>query len=142
MTATPCPAPHADAQSPAARRRPVPDRSPLTFIKLVRTGSAVDTVEGFAEVVGERVGGGDDVGAGLNFYGAVAAGGLDEFADGPAGLVFDPAADGQGGEDDGEMGFDGVAFAVVDGPGLEVVLGHAERFLDLPELVVGADHEL
>ena len=56
--------------------------------------------------------------------------------------VLDPAADGQGGEHDGQVGFDGVAFAVVDGPGLQVALGHPERLLDLEQLVVGADHEL
>jgi hypothetical protein len=31
---------------------------------------------------------------------------------------------------------------VVDRPGAQVVLGHAEALLDAPELVVGADHEL
>ena len=50
---------------------------------------------------GQGVGGGDGVLAGLDCDGAVAAGGLDEFADGPAGLVLDPAADGQCCEDDG-----------------------------------------
>ena len=40
--------------------------------------------------------------------GAVAAGGLDELADGPAGLVFDPAADRERGEDDGQVRFDRV----------------------------------
>jgi hypothetical protein len=53
-----------------------------TFIKLVRTpASVVDLGEGFAEVVGERVGSGDDVGAGLDLDGAVTAGGLHELAD-------------------------------------------------------------
>jgi hypothetical protein len=37
--------------------------------------------------------------AGLDLDGAVAAGGFDELADGPAGLVLDPPADGQRGED-------------------------------------------
>ena len=68
-------------------------------------------------------------GPGLDLDGAVAAGGLDEFADGPAGLVLDPAADRHGGEDDGQVGFDGVALVVVDGPGLEVAFGHPEGFL-------------
>jgi hypothetical protein len=58
--------------------------------------------------------------SGLDLDGAAAAGGLHEFADGPAGLVVDPPADGQGGEDDRQVGFDRVASAVVDGPGLEV----------------------
>jgi hypothetical protein len=74
----------------------------------------VDEVEGLAQVVGKRVGGGDEVLPGLDLDSPVAAGGPDEFADGPAGGVLDPAADGQGGEDDGEVGFDGVALAVVD----------------------------
>jgi hypothetical protein len=51
-----------------------------------------DGFDGSAEVVGEGVGGGDDVGACLDLHGAVAAGGLDELADGPACLVLDPAA--------------------------------------------------
>ena len=66
----------------------------LTLLKLVSTRLAVDAVEGFAEVGGQGVGGGDGVVAGLDFDGAVAAGGADERADGPAGGVFDPAADG------------------------------------------------
>jgi hypothetical protein len=82
------------------------------------------------------------VGAGLDFDGAVAAGVADEFLDRPAGTVFDPAADGQGGERDGQVGFDGVALVVVDRPGLQVVFGHAKRLLDLEQPVVGVDHEL
>jgi hypothetical protein len=50
--------------------------------------------------------------------------------------------DGEGGEHDGEVGFDRFAFVVVDRSGLQVVLGHAEAFLDAPRLVVGVDHEL
>jgi hypothetical protein len=49
---------------------------------------------------------------------AVAPGGLDEFPDGPAGLVLDPTADRERHEDDGQVGFDPVPGAVVDGPGL------------------------
>jgi hypothetical protein len=41
-----------------------------------------------------------------------------------------------------QVGFDGVALVVVDGPGLQVVLGHPEGFLDLEQPVAGADHEL
>jgi hypothetical protein len=78
----------------------------------------------------------------LDLDGAVAAGCLDELADGPAGDLLDPAADGQGSEHDGQVRFDRVAFAVVDGPGLQVALGHPERLLDLEQLVVGTDHEL
>jgi hypothetical protein len=44
--------------------------------------------------------------AGLDFYGAVAAGGADELTDAPAGAALNPAADGQGGEYHGQMGFD------------------------------------
>jgi hypothetical protein len=63
--------------------------------KRTRLGSfSAQRVEGLAEVVGDGVGGGEDVVAGLDFDGAVSAGGSDEFADGPAGLVLDPAADG------------------------------------------------
>jgi hypothetical protein len=69
----------------------------------------VDAVEGFAEVFGQGVGGGDDVVSGLDLDGAVAACGANEFPDGPAGPVLDPPADGQGGGDDGQVGFDGVA---------------------------------
>ena len=55
--------------------------SNLTSLKLVRTQIVVDAVEGVAEVVVEGVGGGDDVGSGLDFDGLVAAGGLNELAD-------------------------------------------------------------
>jgi hypothetical protein len=47
-----------------------------------------------------------------------------------------------GGEHDGQVRFDRVPGLVVDGPGLQVVLGHPEPLLDLEELVLGADHEL
>ena len=63
--------------------------------------------------------------AGLDLDGAVAAGCLDELADGPAGGVLDPAADRKGGEHDREAGFDGVALAVADGPGLQVTLANS-----------------
>lgn len=49
------------------------------------------------------VGGGDDVGSGLDLDGAMAACGLDEFADRPAGLALDPAADRQRGEHGGQV---------------------------------------
>ena len=109
----------------------------------MRTSAAADDgFEGLAEVVGEGVGGGDGLPSGLDLDGAVAAGGLDEFPDRPAGLCFDPAADGEGGEHDRQVGLDGVALAVVDRPGLQVGLRHAEALLDLEEPVVGADHEV
>jgi hypothetical protein len=62
----------------------------------------VDVVEGLVEVVGQGVRGGDGVLASLDLDSAVTAGGGDELPDGPAGLVLDPAADGEGGEDDGQ----------------------------------------
>jgi hypothetical protein len=53
-----------------------------TFIKLVRTSAGVvDHGEGVAEVVGQGVGGGDGVRAGLDLDGAVTARGLDELPD-------------------------------------------------------------
>jgi hypothetical protein len=64
--------------------------------------------------------------AGLDLDRAIAAGCFHELADGPAGVLLDPAADGQGGEDDGEMSLDGVAQVVLDGPGLQVAFGHPE----------------
>ena len=53
-----------------------------SWARLVRTSAgAVDVVEGLAEVVGEGVGGGDEVLVGLDLRGAVAACGLDGFPD-------------------------------------------------------------
>ena len=83
----------------------------------------VDRFEWLTEVAGERVGGGDDVRPGLDLHGAVAAGGPYELADGPAGVAFDPAADRERGEDDGQVGFDRVPGAVVDGPDLRATAG-------------------
>jgi hypothetical protein len=63
-----------------------------SWLNLVRRlAGLVDRFEGLAQVAGEGVGGGDGVRPGLDLDGAVAAGGLDEFADGPAGLVLDPS---------------------------------------------------
>ncbi len=78
----------------------------------------------------------------LMLDGAVAAGGAHEFLDAPPGLVFDPVTDGQRGEHDAQVGLDGFADVVVDRPGLQVVLGHPEALLDVPQLVVGVDDEL
>jgi hypothetical protein len=54
------------------------------------------------------------VGAGLDLDGAVAAGGLHELLDRPAGAVFNPSADREGGEDDGQVDLDRVTLVVVD----------------------------
>jgi len=61
-------------------------------------------------------------GAGLDPNGAVAAGGADELADRPAGLDLDPAADRDGGEHDGQVGFDRVASAVAAGRACRLLL--------------------
>ena len=82
----------------------------------------LDECEGVAEVGREWVFGGEDVLAGADLDGAVAAGGADELLDGPAGAALDEPGDGQGGEDDREVGLDGVPLAVVDRPGPQVVL--------------------
>jgi hypothetical protein len=100
----------------------------LTCDKLVCSRWAVNLAEGCPEVGGQRVGGGDGMPSGLDLEGAVAAGGLDELADGPAGLVLDPAADRQGREDDGQVGLDRVAEVVVDGPGLQVAFAIRKDF--------------
>jgi hypothetical protein len=55
--------------------------SSLSWARSVRTCSAVNVVDGLAEVVGERLGRGDGVRAGLDLDGAAAAGGLHELAD-------------------------------------------------------------
>jgi hypothetical protein len=46
-----------------------------------KSAIGVDGVEGLAEIVGERVGGGDGLPTGLDLDGAVAAGGADELPD-------------------------------------------------------------
>ena len=95
----------------------------------MRTCAAVDVIDGLADVV-DWVGGGDGVRASLDLDGAVAAGGLDELADGPAGPPLDLPADRQGCEDDRQVRFDRVALAVVDRSGLQVAFGHSEGVLD------------
>jgi hypothetical protein len=80
-----------------------------SWLNLVRrSAGVVDRAEGLAQVVGERVGGGDGVRPGLDLDGAVAAGGLDELSDRPAGPVLDRAADRERREDDGQVRFDRV----------------------------------
>jgi hypothetical protein len=69
-----------------------------SWAKLVHTCSPLDVVDGLAEVARQEVGDGDGVRACLDLYGPAAAGGLEEFANGRAGLLLDPAADGHGSE--------------------------------------------
>jgi hypothetical protein len=77
----------------------------LSWAILVRKSVvAVGGVEGLAEVVGEGAVSGDGLPSGLDLDGAVSAGCLDEFSDRPACRCLDPAADGEGCEDDGEVG--------------------------------------
>lgn len=64
--------------------------------------------------------------SGLDGDGAVASEGVDEVSDADSGACFEPAGDGQGCEDDGEVGVDGVSFVVVDGAGCEITFRHAE----------------
>jgi hypothetical protein len=64
-----------------------------TWLNLVFNAVA-DFGEGFAHVVGHRVGGGKDLPAGFDLYGAVAAYGAYEFLNAPTSLVFDPVRDG------------------------------------------------
>ena len=85
--------------------------------------------------------GGQGVVAGLDGDGAVAPCRTDEFLDAPTGLALNPMAYGHRGVFDTEVGFDGIAGAVVDRPGLQVVLGHREGLLDAPQLVIGIDDE-
>ena len=66
----------------------------------------------------------------------VAAEGGEELLGGPSGGSFEPSADGEGGEHDGEVGLDRLALVVIDRPGAQVGLGHAEALLDLPQLGV------
>jgi hypothetical protein len=55
------------------------------------------------------VGGGEDLVAGSNFHGAVEAGGSHEFLNAPTCLVLDVVADGHRGDNDAQVGLDGIA---------------------------------
>src|SRR4051794_19612051 len=99
------------AASPPTRAAAMPDPAHSRKRRIPRssgTGSAAVTVWG----------------AGLDGDGAVAAGRADELPDAPVGRGLGPVADGQGGEHDGQVRFDGVALAVVDRPGLQVAFRH------------------
>src|SRR5215207_11523907 len=110
--------------------------------QLVSCGGIAQAGERLLCVVGEWVGGGDGLVAGLDGDGVVAAQGLYEAGDAPRGGSFDYPADGEGRHDDGEVRFDRVAFVVVDRPGPKITLGHPEALLDLPQLVISAHHVL
>lgn len=113
----------------------------LSWLKLVPRWPA-DLVERCADVFGYGLFCGEGVVAGVDLDGAVAAEGLDESADGPAGEVLDALGHGEGGEHDGEVGVDGFPFPGIDRAGFQVVFGHPEGVLDVPQLVVGVNHEL
>src|SRR5690606_8161838 len=83
-----------------------------------------------------------DLLAGADLHGAVAACGAHELLDAPTCSVLDPVRDRHGREDDRQVGLDGVAGAVIDRPGGQVVFGHPEGLLDTPQLVISADDEL
>lgn len=61
---------------------------------------------------------------GADLDGSVVAGGADELLDGTAGEVLDEPRDLQSGEHDAEVDVDGVALAVVDRSGAQVVFAH------------------
>jgi hypothetical protein len=62
------------------------------LVHTVRT----DSDQGGAEVVGSGVGGGEGLVACLDFHGAVAAGGADEFLDAPTAVFSHPGGTGRG----------------------------------------------
>jgi hypothetical protein len=87
------------AQSGGVRGRQRRPRSALrlsilSWLNLVRRPCGLNGLDCGGEVTGYWVGGGDGVAAGVDLDGAVAAGGLDESLDAPAGFVLDPAAGG------------------------------------------------
>src|SRR6476659_7374506 len=73
------------------------------FCQLVRTFRLGDQVERLAEIGREWVLGGEDLQAGADLDGAVAAGGVYEPADRPAGALLDQAADRERGEHDRQV---------------------------------------
>ena len=64
---------------------------------------------------------------------------LDDVGDGQAAAFLDVVRDGQGGDDDGQVGFDGVAGAVEHGAGAEAAFGHPKGPLDPPQVVILGD---
>jgi hypothetical protein len=65
--------------------------------------------------------------------------GSEDAAERSAGAVLHGAGDGERGEHDGQVRFDRVALADEHRPRGEVGLGHAERLLNVPEVMVPAD---
>jgi len=61
----------------------------------------------------------------------------DDPPDGDPGPGLKVAGDGKCGEDDREVGFDGVSLVVEHRPGSQVGLGHPEGPFDLEQVVVG-----
>lgn len=75
-------------------------------------------------LVGEFGGEGHQLAVDLDGGRAGGPEGLDELLDGDPGALLQVAADRQGGEHDGQVCFDGLAFVVEDRPRFEVGLGH------------------
>ena len=65
---------------------------------------------------------------------------MDDLFDAGSGAFLEVAGDGQGGEHYGEVCFYRVAFAVEDGACGKVGFRHTEGLLDVPQIVVAADH--
>ena len=63
-----------------------------------------------------------------------------EVLDAHSGSGLKVACDGEGGDDDGQVCFDGVACVVEDRPGFEVGFAHAEGLLHMPQIVIRGDH--
>jgi hypothetical protein len=85
------------------------------------------------EVVDDGVGGGQCLFSGLDGNGAVTPCSLHEFLYFPTSSVLDPVGYGHRGEHDRQVVVDRFTFVVIDRASLQVVLGHAEAFLDVPQ---------
>jgi hypothetical protein len=69
----------------------------------------------------------------LGSFDAVAACAADDFHAVSTGLVFDPVADGQGGEHDAQV-LRWIRGVVLGGPGLRIVSAHPKTILEAPRL--------
>jgi hypothetical protein len=85
----------------------------------VRSFQVVDLLERVPQVVGHGSAAAM-VWSPTRMWWCGSGGPFDELLDRPPGDFFDPPADGEGGEHDGQVGVDRVAFVAVDRPGLEV----------------------